>query len=709
MHLRARHGLVAVAALAATLLPLSGAQGGAFSGDNGPIAFTCGSDICTVNPDGSSRATLLTGATDPSWSSDESQIAFVDPANGVSVANANGTNRAGLGAGAASTQPSFSFSGARVAYTKAGDIFTILSNTGGDETNITNTAATDADPQYSPDGTRIAFAESGATGYDIWTIPATGGVAVHVTTGVGGDERNPSWSPDGQTIVYSSAGELFQVSSNANSVPQDLGVAGTQPTYSPDGTKIAFVNAAGHLSVMNASGGGVTAISTTTDAQPDWQSIDFSSGPPRNLGYPTVILASGDSSPVVGHLLSSSIGSWEGAFPITYKFQWKRCQAADPTNGPCVDITGATSSIYTPTAADTGSRLRVQVTASNSLGTAAQNSEVTAVVTAIAPRLRVTPQIAGGNTVDSPLSLVGAVWDGSTPLAFTYSWRRCNPIGDPPTCVQIPGATLPTYTPTVDDIGFSIRVWITAANTVGSDTGITNHTFPIVDKPHFAPSASTSPAVVGSVGVGRQLTANLGVFAGDSPIRTTFTWQRCDATGEECHVIQSATKIVYFPTPADVGFTLRILVVATNAYGTLNADSTPTETVAGQPPHRRGRHWRGTSGADYKGGSGFDDALAGLGGNDTLSGGAGDDVIEGGPGNDVITGGPGADRLLGDVGSDTIYAADGERDVVDCGAGRDRVVADPFDRVSNCEVVDHAATTTPPASTTPGSTTATTP
>ena len=239
-----RRGLVAIAALAAVLVPLSGAEGGAFSGDNGPIAFTCGSDVCSVNPDGSGRTTLLTGATDPSWSSDETQIAFVDPTNGVSVADVDGTGRAGLGAGATSAQPSFSFSGTRVAYAKAGDIFTILSSTGGGETNVTQNAATDADPQYSPDGTRIAFAESGATGFDIWTIPATGGVAVHVTNGVPGDERSPTWSPDASTIVYSSAGELFKVSS-ANSTPQDLGVAGTSPSYSPDGTKIAFVNSGG--------------------------------------------------------------------------------------------------------------------------------------------------------------------------------------------------------------------------------------------------------------------------------------------------------------------------------------------------------------------------------------------------------------------------------------------------------------------------------
>ena len=689
MHHPVRRGLVSLAAVASALIPLSAAQGGAFPGDNGPIAFTCGTDICTVNPDGSGRATLATGAKDPSWSSDETQVAFVDAVNGISVANADGSGRAALGAGAAATQPSFSFFGDVVAFAKGGDIYTILASTGGGETNVTNNGAVpaDADPQYSPDGTDIAFAELGATGYDIWTIPDGGGAAVHVTTGVAGDEREPTWSPDGSTIVYTSAGELWKVAAAANSTPQDLGVAGNSPTYSPDGTRIAFVNAAGHLAVMSASGGGAVALTSTTDAQPDWQSIDFSSGPPRNLSYPTINLTSGDSSPVVGHFLTSSVGSWEGEFPISYKYQWKRCDAADPVNGTCVDIAGATSSFYVPVAADAGKRMRLQVTASNSLGTTPQNSEVTAIVIAIAPKLRVTPQIAGGNVVDTPLTLVGAVWDGSAPLVFTYSWRRCNPVGDLASCVEIPGATLATYTPTVQDIGFSIRVWLTATNPQGTDSGITNHTFPIVDKQHFAPSAATSPTVTGTAGLGRQLTANIGVYDGDAPVKTAFTWQRCDATGGSCHLIAGATKIVYFPTSSDVGYTLRITVTATNAYGNLVVQSDPTEAIAGVPPHRRGRHLVGTSRADYLAGGGFDDVILGMGGNDTIPGGAGDDRLDGGAGNDVITGGSGADRLRGGPGSDTIYAADGERDVVDCGAGRDRAVLDPFDKVANCEVV----------------------
>jgi len=146
-------------------------------------------------------------------------------------------------------------------------------------------------------------------------------------------------------------------------------------------------------------------------------------------------------------------------------------------------------------------------------------------------------------------------------------------------------------------------------------------------------------------------------------------------------------KLVYFPTTDDIGYTLRIVVTTTNGYGSLVSRSKPTEAIGARPPHRRGRHLVGTAQADYLAGGGFDDTISGLGGNDTLPGGAGDDRIDGGAGNDVIVGGSGFDRLFGGAGSDTIYAADGERDTIDCGPGRDRVVADPFDKVVNCEIV----------------------
>jgi hypothetical protein len=697
VHHPIRRGLTALVVLASALVVLSAAEGGAFPGDNGLIAYTCGvpgTNICDANPDGSGKATLLTGGTDPSWSPDGTRITYVDPTNGVSVANANGTGRQALGAGAGSTQPTFSTDGQRVAYVKLGDLYSILSNTGGFEQHLTSSAATDADPAYSPGGTKIAFASDAGGGYDIWTLDLSTAALVHVTS-TAGNERSPTWSPSGLTLVYSSSsnGHLFAVPSGGGS-PTDLGVAGTDPSFAPDGTKIAFIDPSGHLSTTATANGAVTSVDATgTFSQPDWRAVAPApppsvGGPPVNVSYPTINLAVGDAVATVGHFLTASVGTWNGSFPISYTYQWKRCDAKDPINGACVEIAGATFSIYTPVDADYGMRLRVAVTATNSQGAATQNSEVSAPVTAIAPRNRATPEILGGNVVEQTLTLTAGTWEGSTPIEFAYSWRRCNPVGDLSSCAEIPGATTTSYSPSTADIGFSIRVWITGTNPAGSDVVTTNHTFPIVDKAHFAPDAIRQPAIAGTVEPGHQLTGDIGSFNGDPPISTSFVWQRCDATGKSCHPAPGANKVVYWPTPADIGYTLRLSVTATNAYGKLVAQSQPTEPVAATPPHRRGRHIVGTKRGEYLAGSGYDDAIFGLGGNDTLRGGQGADRIFGGPGNDVITGGAGADRLWGGPGSDTIDALDGERDYIDCGPGQDRAIVDTFDKVIHCEVVD---------------------
>lgn len=684
-------------AVVAALVVLAGAGAGTFPDDNGVLAYTCGTHVCTIAADGTNATSNVVAGTDPSWSADGARLAYVDPVNGIMVADAGGANAHALGAGATSTEPTFSADGLRVAYAKAGDLWSILASGNGSEIHLTNGTHTDADPAYSPDGDTIAFArDDGATGYDIWTLDLSSNVATQLTS-ASGNERNPTWSPSGLTIVYSSGGSLFAVSASGGS-PTPLNVPGTEPTYSPDGTKIAFVDG-GQLKTMVAQqNGAVTAVPNTSGAtDPDWQPVappstppPVTSGPPENIAYPTINLAPGDDAPTVGHLLTSSVGTWNGSFPISYGYQWKRCDPADPVNGVCVEIPGAASSFYTPTATDYGKRLRVAVTATNPQGSATQNSEVSAPVQALPARNTATPQITPGGTnqVDQELDLTAGTWTGSAPIAFTYSWRRCNPVGDLGSCVPIVGATSDTYTPTVEDVGFSLRVWITGSNVAGSDTAITNHTFPIVDKPHFAPSAGVAASITGGAFPGRQLIGSVGTFVGDAPIATSFHWYRCDAIGQTCHVIPNATKIAYSPTTADVGYTLRLFVLASNAYGKTTELSDPTDAVAANPPHVKGRRIVDSNRGHYLAGGGHDDVIKGRGGNDTVLGGGGDDRLYGGRGNDVITGGSGTDRIWGGPGSDTIYAADGERDYVDCGAGNDRVVADPVDVVaSNCEVV----------------------
>jgi Ca2+-binding RTX toxin-like protein len=132
------------------------------------------------------------------------------------------------------------------------------------------------------------------------------------------------------------------------------------------------------------------------------------------------------------------------------------------------------------------------------------------------------------------------------------------------------------------------------------------------------------------------------------------------------------------------------------------ADSDPSDDTAGLTVHvgapsvvsARGGNAGGRSagsGAMIRKvlvGTARNDTLVGTAKADRIDGGRGNDRINGREGNDRLVGGPGKDTILGGAGNDVILARDGERDVVDCGAGKDSVTADRKDVVSrNCELV----------------------
>ena len=78
-----------------------------------------------------------------------------------------------------------------------------------------------------------------------------------------------------------------------------------------------------------------------------------------------------------GGRLSASTGSWTGTPPISYSYQWLRCNSLGEG---CLPIAGATSAKRLLAMEDVGSTLRVEVAATNSLGTSESTSEATGAV-----------------------------------------------------------------------------------------------------------------------------------------------------------------------------------------------------------------------------------------------------------------------------------------------------------------------------------------
>jgi hypothetical protein len=112
--------------------------------------------------------------------------------------------------------------------------------------------------------------------------------------------------------------------------------------------------------------------------------------PPVNTGLPAL---SGTAQ--VGKTLSTTNGSWSGATPMTFAYQWRRCDAAGSS---CVSIPGATSSSYALASADLGRTIRAQVTATNAAGSASASSAQSAVVQPVPPPPPPPPPPGGGSS-----------------------------------------------------------------------------------------------------------------------------------------------------------------------------------------------------------------------------------------------------------------------------------------------------------------------
>jgi hypothetical protein len=684
-----------------------------WSPDGSKIAYVSGGELFVMNADGSGRQQLTSNAvaeSSPSWAPAGDEIVY-EVSGQLHAITASGSSSRQLADASGASKPDW---GLAVANTSAP---TITPQSGGAFTEGTQLSASNGTWTSMSGITSFGYQwrRCGSAGTGCAPIGgATGGTYTLTSSDIGSTIRVvvTASTSDGSAPGTSAATPVIGAAAPQNVVPPTIaGTAviggtltagngtwsGTNPVFTyqwqkcdANGVESSCANISGatntvYVPVTADVGSTLRVVVTATNglgtaSKPSNPTPIVASNVPANVSLPSI-------AEIVSTLgtttYSATTGVWTGAATIVFRYQWRRCNAS---TGTCSDIAGAVSSIYTPATADIGFRLRVAVTATNSFGTTTVVSEPTDVLAGTPPVNTFLPSISGIEQSGSVLTASTGVWTGTTPLTYTYEWRRCNSSGSG--CVPIPGSTSSSYVVQSVDVGARLVVAVTARNAAGTAVAVSGPSDIVAAGSTTAsarPSVVRGPTITGVLARGRTLTARNGTWTGTTPMTFSYQWQRCPATGTACVAIALATRSTYVLTTADVGRRIRLLVSAANVAGATQSLSAISGRIAARAPS--GRNLRGNARANRLVGGANADTIRGGGGNDRIIGNGGADRLYGDAGNDSIAPGGGADSVFGGAGNDVVSARDGQRDVIDCGAGRDSVVADRIDVVRGCEKV----------------------
>jgi hypothetical protein len=421
--------------------------------------------------------------------------------------------------------------------------------TGGGTVPLVQGGSAEAVTSASPDGSKIVYPCA-----RLCVINRDGTGLTQLT--VGSRPSAPAWSPAGNKIAFTDVGgldkDIFVMNADGTgrvNVTFAYTADDTHPTWSPDGTKIAFAGDGG-VFVMNADGTGVTRLTTDdNDETPSWSPAGGTIAFVRSgTGTTTIWLMNEDGSgqaPLVpGRAPAWSPDGTKLAFSETV-----RDPGLERLRTVNADGTGAATVVWYP-----------------------QSDPLWPTWLPATKPAAVAPPTIGGSSRASGtfVRALPGVWTGS-PTSYSYGWERCF-AGS---CTPIPGVTGSVYRPASSDLGTTLRVVVTAGNSLGSSSRASTEFGPIL-KP--LPTLLAPPVISGNAVVGSKLVlATFGTWANDPTSFSTGVWRRCNELG--CRDITSASGSFYTLTSADVGSSISIRVLASHSDGGTSVNARWTAPV----------------------------------------------------------------------------------------------------------------------------------
>jgi Tol biopolymer transport system component len=275
------------------------------------------------------------------WTSDSQDLVFDSQRSGtprlwrVSARQAQPEGPELIGdVGEDALQPTLPRRGGPLAYCRGSsdaNLWRVALSPHGAPTALLTSTQSEVDPQFSPDGKRLAFASNQTGAYEIWTAGADGAAAARLTSFGGPMVGTPRWSPDGRRIAFDArvgGAAAIYVMDVEGGRPQPISRGEADdvvPSWSRDGRRVYFSSLrSGRHEVFAMPPDGGARVQLTTNGgfaaleSPDGRFLYYSRGSTDTSLWRLPLAGGGAAGPEENVVPGDRLLNWAGWAPTNF-------------------------------------------------------------------------------------------------------------------------------------------------------------------------------------------------------------------------------------------------------------------------------------------------------------------------------------------------------------------------------------------------------